>query len=446
MGDEGGRAARSSVLRLRGLPFAATEGDVEEFFKGFELKQVQICKRNGRSTGEAYVQLESEVSAGGAMQELNCKHMGRRYIEIFEASESDLSPGGEGRGSLGYVLRLRGLPYSSTRDDVDKFFEGVEIQKGEEGVVFSCTASGRPTGEAYVEFASEEAQLEAMKRHKEHMGSRYVELFKSTKADLLQALEQNRFYQREAEKRRWLAANMPSLGHGPIGEAAGLPRGSPYAGGVDDVARMFEGFSLGPQPGVQVTPQSGRSGEPSVSGMPYGHFQAHHEARGPQESQQYVAPHTMQPGQPNVQAMPPDVLLMQQQYIMQQQMMQQQQQQHQISLRYPGQVGWGNVGIDVPPHSAMPTAGNAQAPYAAYPGLSTPGIPMGSRGGFPSGPFGYHQYATGPMASSSASLPSPAHASMEGEGPQESNVEISAGGASAGEGNGGDSGLGDLQG
>jgi len=409
MGDEGARPARSSVLRLRGLPFAATESDVEEFFKGFQLKQVQICKRNGRSTGEAYVQLESEGAAGSAMQELNCKHMGRRYIEIFEASESDLSPGGEGRGSLGYVLRLRGLPYSSTRDDVDKFFEGVEIQKGEEGVVFSCTASGRPTGEAYVEFASEEAQLEAMKRHKEHMGSRYVELFKSTKADLLQALEQNRFYQREAEKRRWLAANMPSLGHGPIGEAAGLPRGSPYAGGVEDVARMFEGFSLGPQPGVQ-------------------------------------APHTMQPGQPNVQGMPPDVLLMQQQYLMQQQMMQQQQQQHQISLRYPGQVGWGNVGIDVPPHSAMPPAGNAQAPYGAYPGLSTPGMPMGSRGGFPSGPFGYHQYATGPMVSPTASLPSPAHASIEGEGPQESSVEISAGGASPGEGNGADSGLGDLQG
>ena len=47
MGDESARPTRSSVLRLRGLPFAATESDIEEFFKGFQLKQVQICKRNG---------------------------------------------------------------------------------------------------------------------------------------------------------------------------------------------------------------------------------------------------------------------------------------------------------------------------------------------------------------------------------------------------------------
>lgn len=409
MGDESARPTRSSVLRLRGLPFAATESDIEEFFKGFQLKQVQICKRNGRSTGEAYVQVENENAAGNAMQELNCKHMGRRYIEIFEASESDLSPGLEGRGCLGYVLRLRGLPYSATREDVEKFFETIEIHKGEEGVVFSCTASGRPTGEAYVEFLSEEAQLEAMKRHKEHMGSRYIELFKSTKADLLQALEQNRFYQREAEKRRWLAANMPALGHGPMGEPSGvkLQRGSPYSG-VEDVTRIFEGFSLGPQPGVQ-------------------------------------APHTMQPGQPNAQAIPHDMLLMQQQYLMQQQMMQQQQIQ---SLRYPSGVGWGNMSVEVPvpPHSAIPPVANPQAPYPSYGGLSNPGMPIGGRGGFSSGSFGYHQYPAGPAVSPSASLPSPVQAPLDGDGPKGGGLEISASGPSHGEGNGGEAALAELQG
>lgn len=101
------RPARSSVLRLRGLPFQATETEIEEFFAGFDLKQCQIGKRNGedatpqqtrlptrvhavhpactarsgRSTGEAYVQLDTEMAAGQALQELNCKHIGRRYIE-----------------------------------------------------------------------------------------------------------------------------------------------------------------------------------------------------------------------------------------------------------------------------------------------------------------------------------------------------------------------------
>ena len=38
----------SGVLRMRGLPFAATEADVREFFKpASEPAAVFVCKRNG---------------------------------------------------------------------------------------------------------------------------------------------------------------------------------------------------------------------------------------------------------------------------------------------------------------------------------------------------------------------------------------------------------------
>ncbi len=48
------------------------------------------------------------------------------------------------------------------------------------------TPDGRPTGEAFVELKDEEAQREAMKRHKEKMGARYIEIFTSTKSALVQ--------------------------------------------------------------------------------------------------------------------------------------------------------------------------------------------------------------------------------------------------------------------
>lgn len=243
MGDDSVRVARSTVLRLRGLPFQATEADIKQFFADYTLAQCIICKRNGRfntvlttpdclpgrATGEAYVQLESEALAGKALTELNCKYVGRRYIEyasqtvyirsrgcdcrIFEALESDitLSATSEMKGAAGFVLRLRGLPYSANRVDVESFFEGLEICKGDEGVVFSVTSLGKPTGEAYVEFVNEESQLEAMKKHKQHMGSRYIELFKSTKADLLQALQQNTYYKEEAQKRQLLSRTVMGL-------------------------------------------------------------------------------------------------------------------------------------------------------------------------------------------------------------------------------------------
>lgn len=84
-------------------------------------------------------------------------------------------------------MRLRGLPFAATPEDVLSFFSGLEVLRGPAGVVFTWGRDGRPLGEAYVEFPSEEIQLEALKRDREKMGPRYVEIFKSTKADMLMA-------------------------------------------------------------------------------------------------------------------------------------------------------------------------------------------------------------------------------------------------------------------
>lgn len=46
---------------------------------------------------------------------------------------------------------------------------------------------GRPNGEAFVEFVEEIAVEEAIKYHKSSIGSRYVEIFKSSRADMMQA-------------------------------------------------------------------------------------------------------------------------------------------------------------------------------------------------------------------------------------------------------------------
>jgi len=252
MGDDSVRLARSTVLRLRGLPFQATEADIKQFFEGYTLTQCSICKRNGRATGEAYVQLESEALAAKALTELNCKYVGRRYIEIFEAMESDMvtNVAGEIKELSGFVLRLRGLPYSATRADVESFFEGFEICKGDEGVVFAVTSLGKPTGEAYVEFVTEQSQLEAMKKHKHHMGSRYIELFKSTKADLLQALQQNKYYKDEAQKRQILSRTVVM----PAAENQQRLRMQGYGFQVDEVSDVLKGLSVSDRSSLMLSP------------------------------------------------------------------------------------------------------------------------------------------------------------------------------------------------
>lgn len=81
---------------------------------------------------------------------------------------------GKNSGSrLGYVLRLRGLPYTATKKDIEIFFEGDRICEGDDSIVFSISASGKPTGEAYVEFISESDQHNAMRKHMHFLGPRY---------------------------------------------------------------------------------------------------------------------------------------------------------------------------------------------------------------------------------------------------------------------------------
>ena len=87
---------------------------------------------------------------------------------IFEVPEADLAPmqrAGSSEAQLqGWVLRMRGLPYSANTADVSAFFDGLELTRGTGGIVFTCTSDGRPLGEAYVEFASEDAQQAAPPR------------------------------------------------------------------------------------------------------------------------------------------------------------------------------------------------------------------------------------------------------------------------------------------
>lgn len=40
-----------SVLRMRGLPFAATEDDIRAFFHDFTLEETYLCRRNGAQGG-----------------------------------------------------------------------------------------------------------------------------------------------------------------------------------------------------------------------------------------------------------------------------------------------------------------------------------------------------------------------------------------------------------
>ena len=53
-----------------------------------------------------------------------------------------------------FVVRIRGLPWSATIEDVQKFFNGCRVKDGTDGIHFTYASDGRASGEAYIEFAT----------------------------------------------------------------------------------------------------------------------------------------------------------------------------------------------------------------------------------------------------------------------------------------------------
>lgn len=192
----------------------------------------------GRPAGEAFIQMQSEDAASMAAQNRHRHYMmgrTRRYIEVFQSSVDDLtellanaaprlaspaavgaspqpaslvgSPGAaspmstRGVSAAGFpsvafwpypsppwspppvylpgvtMVLLRGLPYSTTMQDVLNFFRDfpsltpdcVHIQRD---------AEGRASGEAVVAFPNrEEAERAVRLKNRHYIGRRYIEVF-----------------------------------------------------------------------------------------------------------------------------------------------------------------------------------------------------------------------------------------------------------------------------
>lgn len=85
------------------------------------------------------------------------------------------------------IVRMRGLPFNVTTEEVLAFFgQHCPVTGGKEGVLFVTYPDSRPTGDAFVLFACEEYAQNALKKHKDLLGKRYIELFRSTAAEVQQ--------------------------------------------------------------------------------------------------------------------------------------------------------------------------------------------------------------------------------------------------------------------
>lgn len=109
----------ASAVRLRGLPFTASEQDVLAFFAQHDIvdritdgpKAVNLLLRsNGRPSGQAVVQMRDRSDAELAQRVLHGQWMGSRYIEVFLYGDDLADLGGGPAGVPGAPAAAGALP------------------------------------------------------------------------------------------------------------------------------------------------------------------------------------------------------------------------------------------------------------------------------------------------------------------------------------------------
>ncbi|XP_041844960.1 epithelial splicing regulatory protein 1 isoform X2 [Melanotaenia boesemani] len=258
------KVSDNTVIRARGLPWQSSDQDIARFFRGLNIAKggVALClNAQGRRNGEALVRFVSEEHRDLALQR-HKHHMGSRYIEVYKAMGEDFLKiaGGTSNEVAMFlsredqlIVRMRGLPFTATHEQVLAFFSPEDGQKetcpvsgGKNGILFVRYPDGRPTGDAFVLFSCEEHAQCALRKHKEILGKRYIELFKSTAAEVQQVLNRYSSAPLIPVAPAPLVSMLPTVSllppPGSVRDCLRL-RGLPYTASIEDILTFLGEFT-----------------------------------------------------------------------------------------------------------------------------------------------------------------------------------------------------------
>ncbi|XP_077384047.1 epithelial splicing regulatory protein 1 isoform X2 [Festucalex cinctus] len=275
------KVSDSTVIRARGLPWQSSDQDIARFFSGLNIAKggAALClNAQGRRNGEALVRFVSEEHRDLALQR-HKHHMGSRYIEVYKATGEDFLKiaGGTSNEVAIFlsredqiIVRMRGLPFTATHEQVLAFFspedglkDACPVSGGRDGILFVRYPDGRPTGDAFVLFACDEHAQCALRKHKEILGRRYIELFKSTAAEVQQVLNRYSSAPLIPVAPAPLLSVLPAVSLLPppiiVRDCLRL-RGLPYSASIEDILNFLGEFTHDVRPhGVHmVLNQQGR--------------------------------------------------------------------------------------------------------------------------------------------------------------------------------------------
>lgn len=154
-----------------------------------------LAETGGAGSQQGYEGNHAEGGYGQGQQ------MGGYGAGMADRAGGNSSGGSSGSGGartfpgqlLSAVLKMRGLPFITTKDDIIGFFTDPSIAPLVHDNIHIVTGSdGRATGTAFVEFTSPDEARRAMNKDRQSLGTRYVELFPSSREEATRAATSGR--------------------------------------------------------------------------------------------------------------------------------------------------------------------------------------------------------------------------------------------------------------
>ncbi|XP_078274705.1 RNA-binding protein 12-like isoform X1 [Rhinoraja longicauda] len=287
-------------VHVYGMPFTAMDSDVRDFFHGLRIDAVHMMKDHlGRNNRDAMVKFYGPSDTFEALKRHGKMMIGQRFANVFPATErqwlnavvgfnapKSMGPppsiGHYGQNLLPFhtsrsespsrrersrsrsphekefCVYLKGLPYEAENKHIMEFFNKLELI--EDSIYIAYGPNGRATGEGFVEFRNPTDYQAALCRHKQYMGSRFIQVHPITKKAMLEKLEiiqkrTHNFVQSEQKRE----VNMKTEDGCCSPKVCGHIWNIPYNVTKSDVFQFLEGIGLS-ENGVQILVDSNGQG------------------------------------------------------------------------------------------------------------------------------------------------------------------------------------------
>jgi len=156
------------IVRMRGLPFSCTSKQVVDFFAATitTSKPPIVLYRSAKYQDSSSSSNIYSNNNNNSNNNSDCNRSNDQASQVGAHSQS----------------LAAGAPPKQ------RVLKPCQVFGAEEGVLFVRNCEDKPTGDAFVLFASDEDAQRALAKHHEHIGARYVELFRSSIYEVQQVL------------------------------------------------------------------------------------------------------------------------------------------------------------------------------------------------------------------------------------------------------------------